>query len=269
MPRQYRCWLLIALFSAFAMTCWDFYSSTSKSDDKSSIEIGIARLLIGGDARATTILEQIRGSSLQDPVFYQFMIYVINYGKDFFWASAGILLCLFGGWTGRKTAAVMALSFFITALIVIPAKDLVGRERPEIVISNEAEKILNHRSEYSFPSGHASLVSAGTVVATLLFRGTRRKSAALILLTTEAVVVSFAQVYTGVHYFSDIMGGIIIGTSVALLSLILVRHLEFTWAGILVDKFLLHLKTRSISSSKTDFVKGGSFPHSEVCRDKA
>lgn len=202
-------------------------------------------------------------------MLYQLTIYVINYGKDFFWTSAGILLSLFGGWTGRKTAAVMALAFFVTALIVIPAKDLVGRERPEIVISDEVEKVLNHRSEYSFPSGHASLVSAGTVVSLLLFRGTRWKTAALVLLAAEATVVSFAQVYTGVHYFSDIIGGIIIGLSISLLSLVLVRHLEFAWAGLLVDKFLLHLKAPSINNEKVDFVKGGSFYHSKLSETRS
>jgi membrane-associated phospholipid phosphatase len=238
-------------------------SSDDGDDSDKSFEIGITRFLKEADARGISAFEQIRGSPLQDPIFYQFMIYVINYGKDFFWASAGILLCLFGGWTGRKTAAVMALAFFITALIVIPAKGLVERERPESIISGEVEKVLNYRSEYSFPSGHASLVSAGTVVSLVLFRGTRLKTISLTLLVTEAGVVSFAQVYTGVHYFSDIIGGFLIGSSVALLSLALVRHLEFALAGLLIDKFLLHFKTPSTTAEQINNTndQGESFLH--------
>lgn len=196
--------------------------------------------------------EQTRKLHSEYPLFEQFMMHAISYGKDFFWIPAGILLCLLGGWTGRKTAAAMALSFIVAALIVIPAKDLVGRARPEVGISDEVEKVLNHRSEYSFPSGHASLVSAGTIIALVLFRETRLKTTGSVLLAIEAAVVSFAQVYMGVHYFSDIIGGIIIGSAAALLSLVIVRRLEFVFAELLIDRFLLHLKLPSTNPSKKE-----------------
>ena len=243
----------------FAVMCWDFYSpSASTSDEKSSLDLGIEQFLIEQDGRMATAFNQTREWYPKNSIFEQFMIYVIKYGKDFFWIPAGILLSLLVGWTGRKTAATMALSFIIAALIVIPAKDLVGRERPTVDISGEAEKILEHRSEYSFPSGHASLVSAGTIVSLILFRGTKWKTIGSILLAVEAAVVSFAQVYMGVHHFSDILGGIIIGSAAALLSLVIVGRLEFVLAELLIDKFLLHAKVSSMKpSEKNDGTRVG------------
>ena len=43
-----------------------------------------------------------------------------------------ILLFAFGGWTGKKTAAVMVISMLVLIPIGIIAKDLISRPRPEI-----------------------------------------------------------------------------------------------------------------------------------------
>ena len=56
----------------------------------------------------------------------------------------------------------------------------------------------------------------------------------------------------GVHHFSDILGGIITSSAAALLSLVIVRRLEFVLAELIIDKFLLHVKVSSIRPSEKE-----------------
>ena len=70
-------------------------------------------------------------------------------------------------------------------------------------------------TDYSYPSGHAVIVSAGAAVLLALFRNTQRKLAMSIGLTVEAALVCVSRVYVGGHYPLDVIGGILLGAGVA------------------------------------------------------
>ena len=85
-------------------------------------------------------------------------------------------------------------------------KLIVGRERPDI---NQ----LVTESSYSFPSGHTMIIT--TIVGLFIFylwnnkKGSRtKKNVITIILTIIAFLVMISRIYLGVHYFSDIIGGI-------------------------------------------------------------
>ena len=180
--------------------------------------------------------------------------FIIAHGKDHFWALAGILIFVFGGWRGKVTAATMLLSFITVALIVTAAKEFIERERPS-VISEDTMRILQSRSEYSFPSGHASIVSTGAVCVGVLFWDSKRKKIVSLALAIEAVLVCIVQLLLGVHYFFDIIGGAAIGLAVAFGFIGFVRYGEPILSKILqilrienLEEKLIAFRRESINS---------------------
>ena len=86
------------------------------------------------------------------------MISLTKYGREVFWPIAIILLFVLGGWTGKKTAVVIALSMLVLIPLGVLAKDIVARPRPSIP---KSDFLIPSDSEYAYPSGHAMIVSAG------------------------------------------------------------------------------------------------------------
>ncbi len=157
-----------------------------------------------------------------DPI-NQIILLFSQYGREVAWTLTGVLLFLFGGWTGRKTAIIMA----ITMLILIPlgtiAKETVGRERPAMP---EAELLMAPDSGYSFPSGHAVIASSGAALMLTLYRGSYKKLVVSIGLAVEAALVCFSRVYVGDHYPLDIAGGILLGVGVAFIFISITKRAE-------------------------------------------
>jgi undecaprenyl-diphosphatase len=174
--------------------------------------------LINADKSVFTILNKSH-----IPALNQFMVHLTQFGREYFWIPVLILLFAFGGWTGKKTSIIMAISFLVLIPLVSVVKDVIHRDRP--IILNESF-ILKSDSESSFPSGHAVIVSAGAINTLMLFRGTFKKNIISICLTIEASLVCFSRVYVGGHYPLDVVGGIILGVAISLIFIGIYRHVE-------------------------------------------
>jgi undecaprenyl-diphosphatase len=135
----------------------------------------------------------------------------------------GVLLFIFSGWTGRKTAIVMAITMLILIPIGTIAKETVGRVRPAMP---ETELLMAPDTGYSFPSGHAVIASSGAALMLALYRGSYKKLAVSIGLAAEAALVCFSRVYVGDHYPLDIAGGILLGVGVAFIFISLTKRVE-------------------------------------------
>ena len=142
------------------------------------------------------------------------MICLTKFGREAFWIVTIILLFILGGIAGKKTAIVLVLAFIVLIPIGYAAKDLVQRERPMVP---DSDVILAQDSDFSFPSGHATIVSAGAAIALALFRDSKRKLAISLALTAEAALVCISRVYVGGHYPLDVVGGILLGVGIAFL----------------------------------------------------
>ena len=142
----------------------------------------------------------------------ELMILLSKYGREVVWTIAGILIFFFGGSTGRRAAIIMALAMLVLIPLGTIAKQVVGRPRPVIP---QADFLMAADTDYSYPSGHAVIVSAGAAVLLALFRNTHRKLAVSIGLTVEAALVCVSRVYVGGHYPLDVIGGILLGAGVA------------------------------------------------------
>ena len=144
----------------------------------------------------------------------QLMILLTSYGREVFWPVAIILLFVLGGWTGKKTAIVIAISMIVLLPIGVIAKDAVARPRP---IIPKSDYLIGTDSKFGFPSGHALIVSAGAAVALLLFSNTPKRLMISLALTVEAALVCISRVYVGGHYPLDVVGGILLGVGVSLI----------------------------------------------------
>lgn len=101
-------------------------------------------------------------------------------------------------------------------------KNLIARTRPYEAVEG-LTRIIGAQSDYSFPSGHSG---ASFAVAVVMFREMPRKFGvpALVL----ASLISLSRLYVGVHYPSDVLGGMIIGTAFGCLECCLYHSLAET-----------------------------------------
>ncbi len=155
--------------------------------------------------------------------FNQIMIWLTKFGREIFWPIAIILLFVLGGWTGKKTAVVIAISMLVLIPIGELAKDMVARPRPVIP---QADFLIAADKEFSFPSGHALIVSAGAAGALLLFRNTPKQLIVSIILAIEAALVCLSRIYVGGHYPLDVIGGILLGVGVSLIFIGMQKQVE-------------------------------------------
>ena len=145
------------------------------------------------------------------------------------WATYGIavfaVLMLLGWWRARRRTdpAVMAAALWAPVATVLavtinqPIAALVAEPRPYTSLANIL--VLAHRStDPSFPSDHA--VAAGAATAALfgvdLLLG--------YLATVAAVLMAFARVYIAAHYPVDVLAGLGLGITVALVGWLIARR---------------------------------------------
>ncbi len=121
-----------------------------------------------------------------------------------FWIALSLLLLIPKQTRRIGITALMALA--IGALITnVALKHLIARTRPYEVIDGLI-LIIEKQSDYSFPSGHtcASFAAAG-----VYWRMMPKKYGVPLLIL--AVLIAFSRLYVGVHYPSDVLGGLLIG----------------------------------------------------------
>lgn len=115
--------------------------------------------------------------------------------------------------TSKAEALVPAAALLVGSAIEATVKQVVNRPRPPVAVH------LLHETDPSFPSGHATgsaafFVALGLVVAPRL--GNRAQQVATIVaLTVLAALVGLARVVLGVHWFTDVVAGWLLGIACA------------------------------------------------------
>ena len=149
----------------------------------------------------------IHGKERQASFTNSFMTFLSEYGREYFWSFAIAVLFLFGKREGKKTALLIFVSMIIIIPINIALKEIIDRERP-LAALNE--------SNASYPSGHASIVTAGALGSLLCYNSTWKKKTVSVLLTIEAFFVCISRIYLESHYVSDVIGGVLLGSFIVL-----------------------------------------------------
>ena len=114
----------------------------------------------------------------------------------------------------RALGDVAGLSAFVFIGVGLPGlasnliKRLVGRGRPELfdqVGPLDFQNFFNEVAYQSFPSGHATTAFALCFVVSFL------QPRLLPLMLAVAVAIGFSRIVVGVHYPTDVFGGILVG----------------------------------------------------------
>ncbi|MDD5163138.1 MAG: phosphatase PAP2 family protein [Candidatus ainarchaeum sp.] len=126
------------------------------------------------------------------------------FGNPVFW----LLIVAFLYWQGKEHESFHLVNLIAISSIVIGAvKNIVARPRPSAndfrVVSTDNFSL----DTYSFPSGHSSLIAAN-----FFYLKNFLKKNLKIIFAIIAVLVAFSRLYLGMHYLTDVIAGLIIGS---------------------------------------------------------
>jgi len=151
-----------------------------------------------------------------------FMIMLSTYGREIVWAAVIVFMSIFTGWKGKKIALIIVISFLIIMPLNTLFKYFFERPRPSIEVQ---ELGILPKNDFAYPSGHASIVSAGAAILLILFRKEKELLFSLIL-AAEAALVCISRIYVGDHFLFDVVGGILLGVGISLLSISFSKYLD-------------------------------------------
>ena len=161
------------------------------------------------------IQEYIRNDFLT-PIF-KFITHLGDEG--YVWIAIAILLLFIKNYrkVGLMVGGSLLGSLVFNNIII---KNIVARPRPYRMI--EALTILiPEPGEYSFPSGHTSSSFAAGVVLYLMLPK-KYGVPAMIL----AFLIGISRLYVGVHYPTDVLGGMVMGTLLAVATIKITELIE-------------------------------------------
>lgn len=161
--------------------------------------------------------------------FLDFLMPIITIFGDagIFWIACAAVMLIFP--KTRKTGLAMGVALVMGLLVCnICLKPLVARMRPLVYevekLGNSAADLLHSGqllvgkpSDFSFPSGHtiASFEAAGV----LMLNNKKLGIPALVL----AILIAFSRMYLFVHYPTDVLVSVVLGTLFAILANYLVK----------------------------------------------
>jgi undecaprenyl-diphosphatase len=130
--------------------------------------------------------------------------------------GVGVVVAVVTAWLWLRGARFLAVAWLATngggALVLWVLKTTVHRTRPQYA----AEYLHGH--SYSFPSAHTMFSTVcytmlAFIVGTLAHWPTRRRAMLYLASTTLVLLIAFSRIYLGVHYPSDVLGGVAAGVA--------------------------------------------------------
>lgn len=115
----------------------------------------------------------------------------------------------------ENSGVLLLLSEITSAGVTFGMKQIFKRERPFVTLSNVYHNKYNSPTDrYSFPSGHTATTFSMATSLTLRYPD---KPLIIVVSYLYAAITGYGRMYLGVHYPSDVLGGMIIGSGSAAL----------------------------------------------------
>lgn len=120
----------------------------------------------------------------------------------------------------KSYSIILTINYLLGILLSVTTKLIISRPRPNY-------SIIPTPDNYSFPSGHTltSIVFYGMLyyLISQTIKNEILKLTLSIFLTFLLILISFSRIYLGVHYFTDVLGGIILGSILVAQNINIVR----------------------------------------------
>lgn len=165
------------------------------------------------------ILGQI-AENLRSPVLNHIMVFFTRLGDvGLIFIAWAVILLLFKRTRISGCSALAALGIGVLEVNLI-IKPLVDRPRPYLVVE-DLTVLLPSPDGFSFPSGHtnAAFAFAAALCLTLPREYRPMKWAAVL----AAILMGYSRLHVGVHFPSDVLGGVITGTMAAFIGCRIVK----------------------------------------------
>lgn len=164
-------------------------------------------MILGIDGDILIFIQEHIRNSVCDPVFKA----ITHLGDaGIFWIILTLLLLCF-----RKTrkAGIYSACALVGSLLVnnLILKNLINRTRPYEVVEG-LKCIVSPAHDASFPSGHTGASFASAVA---MYRQLPKRYA--VLLIALAALIAFSRLYIGIHYPTDVLGGLVTGVGLGVL----------------------------------------------------
>jgi undecaprenyl-diphosphatase len=140
------------------------------------------------------------------------MSFLAHTGDSWFWLAGLFLVWFFSKGEWHNRAAMIIVGIAVEIVIIFTMKFTIRRRRPE----GEWGAFYRFTDPHSFPSGHAA--RAGFLATMAIGLG---PVWFMIILIIWAPIMSLARVSMGVHFFVDILAGLVIGALIGWLVLLL------------------------------------------------
>ena len=169
------------------------------------------------------ILEWIQ-ANLQSPLMDKIMPIITLFGEGgIFWIAWAVLMLIIP--KTRKIGIGMIIALLLGLLVCnVTLKPLVARIRPYDLQEQDfgiyINLLIDRQHDFSFPSGHTI---ASFEAAVVLLKNSKKMGIPALIL---AVLVSFSRLYLYVHYPSDVIVSVILGTAFAFIGCALANRIK-------------------------------------------
>ena len=159
----------------------------------------------------TTISQEtaIQISSWIGKIFDPFILVVV----------ALIISAIFYSKKSKKQGILLATTTLITGGLILILKEIIQRPRPTFSLIQE--------TGFAFPSGHATMATVffGIIAYMILVKVKHPVTKILTMFSAISIItiISLTRIYLGVHWFSDVVAGIILGGAIAITSISIYR----------------------------------------------
>ena len=146
-----------------------------------------------------------------------FWVFITHLGDGgYLWIAIGVALLLFKKTrpVGISVLLALLINLFITN---IGLKNIIARPRP-FNVNPELVTLIKHPSSFSFPSGHTS----GSLTAAMVLYHLMPKKIGVPAVVL-ATMIAFSRMYIGVHYPTDVLGGIAVAVIASTVAIMVVR----------------------------------------------
>jgi len=135
-------------------------------------------------------------------------LWVLNqYGTAVTIPVATAVALLFRRWLLALSLAISGVAVYVLAKVI---KEYVGRGRPSAFVEGVVEREMFSPDSLGYPSGHAAVAWAITIIVLAYVRGPWQIAAIAL-----AIVVPIVRMYVAAHLPLDLIGGAALGVTVA------------------------------------------------------